>query len=173
MKATDSIMVGLVNAFMEEAYKKSLWKDGDLDRLFHKHRFTELAIMQLEWCLRFVRGEMEADDGQEQLLDDLLETRDQIQARLDEAELAVAEGDVRALRRRTRAPRRSGGGGERGRWSCILVTARADPAAARGAGADCCGGGGRRRVKKKQIGAYLGPVGDGAGRGIWLPRGSD
>ena len=84
MKAVDSIMVGLVNAAMEDAYRKSLWKDGDLDRLFHKLRFAELAIMQLEWCLRFVRGEMEADDGQEQLLDDLLETRDQIQARLDE-----------------------------------------------------------------------------------------
>ncbi|RLN39062.1 serine/threonine-protein kinase GRIK1-like [Panicum miliaceum] len=92
-------MVGLVNAAMEEAYKKSLLKDSDLDRLFHKLRFAELTIMQLQWCLRFIRGEMEVDDGQEQLLDDLLEMRDQIQARLDEAELAVAEGDVRALRR--------------------------------------------------------------------------
>ena len=93
-------MVGLVNAAMEDAYRKSLWKDGDLDRLFHKLRFAELAIMQLEWCLRFVRGEMEDDDGQEQLLDDLLETRDQIQARLDEAELAVAEADRDYMRRK-------------------------------------------------------------------------
>ena len=59
--------------------------------------------MQLEWCLRFVCGEMEADDGQEQLLDDLLETRDQIQARLDEAELAVAEADRDYMRCRKRA----------------------------------------------------------------------
>ncbi|RLM74929.1 hypothetical protein C2845_PM15G14780 [Panicum miliaceum] len=100
VKAADSIMVGLVNAAMEDAYRKSLWKDGDLDRLFHKLRFAELAIMQLEWCLLFVRGEMEADDGQEQLLDDLLETRDQIQARLDEAELAVAEADRDYMRRK-------------------------------------------------------------------------
>ena len=100
VKAADSIMVGLVNAAMEDAYRKSLWKDGDLDRLFHKLRFAELAIMQLEWCLRFVRGEMEDDDGQEQLLDDLLETRDQIQARLDEAELAVAEADRDYMRRK-------------------------------------------------------------------------
>ncbi|KAG2567519.1 hypothetical protein PVAP13_7NG359192 [Panicum virgatum] len=100
VKAVDSIMVGLVNAAMEDAYRKSLWKDGDLDRLFHKLRFAELAIMQLEWCLRFVRGEMEDDDGQEQLLDDLLETRDQIQARLDEAELAVAEADRDYMRRK-------------------------------------------------------------------------
>jgi len=103
VKAVDSIMVGLVNAAMEDAYRKSLWKDGDLDRLFHKLRFAELAIMQLEWCLRFVRGEMEADDGQEQLLDDLLETRDQIQARLDEAELAVAEANRDYMRCRKRA----------------------------------------------------------------------
>ncbi|XP_039818674.1 WPP domain-associated protein-like [Panicum virgatum] len=100
VKAVDSIMVGLVNAAMEDAYRKSLWKDGDLDRLFHKLRFAELAIMQLEWCLRFVCGEMEDDDGQEQLLDDLLETRDQIQARLDEAELAVAEADRDYMRRK-------------------------------------------------------------------------
>ncbi|KAF8704090.1 hypothetical protein HU200_031578 [Digitaria exilis] len=108
VKAADSIMVGLVNAAMEDAYKKSLWKDGDLDRLFQKLRFAELAIMQLEWCLRFVRGEMEADgagaddghDDNEQLLDDLLETRDRIQERLDEAELAVAETDRDYMRRK-------------------------------------------------------------------------
>jgi hypothetical protein len=104
VKVADSIMVGLVNAAMEDAYKKSLWKDGDLERLFQKLRFAELAIMQLEWCLRFVRGEMEADggadDGHEQLLDDLLETRDRIQARLDEAELAVAQTDCDYMRRK-------------------------------------------------------------------------
>ncbi|CAN6249401.1 unnamed protein product [Urochloa humidicola] len=111
VKAADSIMVGLVNAAMEDAYRKSLWKDGDLDRLFHKLRFAELAVMQLEWCLRFVRAEMEAgagaggdgdgaDDGHEQLLDDLLETRDRIQASLDEAERAVAEADRDYTRRK-------------------------------------------------------------------------
>lgn len=101
---SDSIMVGLVNAAMEDAYRKSLWKDGDLERLFQKLRFAELAVMQLEWCLRFVRGETEADggadDGHEQMLDDLLETRDQIQARLDEAELAVAQTDCDYMRRK-------------------------------------------------------------------------
>ncbi|XP_062227425.1 uncharacterized protein LOC133925552 [Phragmites australis] len=105
VKVADSIMVGLVNAAMEDAYKKSLWKDGDLECLFQKLRFAELAIMQLEWCLRFVRGEMEADggaddEGHERLLDDLLETRDRIQARLDEAELAVAEKDRDYMRRK-------------------------------------------------------------------------
>ncbi|XP_006652528.1 WPP domain-associated protein-like [Oryza brachyantha] len=108
VKVADSIMMGLVNAAMEDAYKKSLWKDGDLERLFQKLRFAELAIVQLEWCLRFVRGEMEAggghDDCHEQLLDDLLETRDRIQARLDEAEaeaeLAVADKDRDYMRRK-------------------------------------------------------------------------
>jgi len=60
----------------------------------------EWCLMQLEWCLRFVRGEMEVDDGQKQLLDDLLEMRDQIQARLDEAELAAAEADRDYMRRK-------------------------------------------------------------------------
>ncbi|CAL5015880.1 unnamed protein product [Urochloa decumbens] len=111
VKAADSIMVGLVNAAMEDAYRKSLWKDGDLDRLFHKLRFAELAVMQLDWCLRFVRAEIEAgagdgdgagDDGHEQLLDDLIETRERIQASLDEAERSVAEAD-RDYTRRKRA----------------------------------------------------------------------
>ncbi|CAN6276324.1 unnamed protein product [Urochloa humidicola] len=109
VKAADSIMVGLVNAAMEDAYRKSLWKDGDLDRLFHKLRFAELAVMQLDWCLRFVRAEMDAagdgdGDGNEQLLDDLLETRDRIQASLDEAERAVAEADRDYTRRKRAAP---------------------------------------------------------------------
>uniref|UniRef100_A0A0E0DG78 Uncharacterized protein n=1 Tax=Oryza meridionalis TaxID=40149 RepID=A0A0E0DG78_9ORYZ len=102
VKVADSVMMGLVNAAMEDAYKKSLWKDGDLERLVQKLRFAELAIMQLEWSLRFVRREMESGSGgggdgdgdcHEQLLEDLLETRDRIQARLDEAELAVADKD--------------------------------------------------------------------------------
>ncbi|CAL5068948.1 unnamed protein product [Urochloa decumbens] len=106
VKAADSIMVGLVNAAMEDAYRKSLWKDGDLDRLFHKLRFAELAVMQLDWCLRFVRAEMDAagDDGHEQLLDDLIETRDRIQASLDEAERAVAEADRDYTRRKRPEP---------------------------------------------------------------------
>lgn len=135
VKAADSIMVGLVNAAMEDAYRKSLWKDGDLDRLFHKLRFAELAVMQLEWCLRFVRGEMSADDGgddgHEELLDDLLETRDRIQARLDEAELAVAEADRDYMRRR----REELGGPSRG--------SGAPPAAARRGGAEDEEDGGR------------------------------
>ncbi|CAL5030967.1 unnamed protein product [Urochloa decumbens] len=106
VKAADSIMVGLVNAAMEDAYRKSLWKDGDLDRLFHKLRFAELAVMQLDWCLRFVRAEMDAagDDGHEQLLDDLIETRERIQASLDEAERAVADADRDYTRRKRPEP---------------------------------------------------------------------
>ncbi|KAF0894333.1 hypothetical protein E2562_038390 [Oryza meyeriana var. granulata] len=99
-----TISPAAMNAAMEDAYKKSLWKDGDLERLFQKLRFAELAIMQLEWSLRFVRGEMESGGGghdcHEKLLDDLLETRDRIQARLDEAELAIADKDRDYMRRK-------------------------------------------------------------------------
>nr|CAD1843660.1 unnamed protein product [Ananas comosus var. bracteatus] len=104
-KVADSIMMGIVNSAMEGAYKKSLSKEGDLERLNEKSRFCELAIMQLEWCLKFVQDEMDGsvvDDARdsEQLLADLLETRDRIQCRLEETEITITEKDRELTRRK-------------------------------------------------------------------------
>ncbi|XP_072986483.1 uncharacterized protein [Typha latifolia] len=104
-KVADSIMMGIVNSAMEAAYKKSLSKEGDLERLNEKSRFCELAIMQLEWCLKFLQEEMdnnlvESTHDREQLLADLLETRDRIHRRLEETEIAIAEKDRELTRSR-------------------------------------------------------------------------
>ncbi|CAL9155601.1 unnamed protein product [Musa hybrid cultivar] len=101
----DSIMMGIVNSAMEDAYKKSCTEDGDLDRLIEKSRFCELAIMQLEWCLKYLQEEMDnatVDNAcdREKLFCDLLETRDRIDNRLDETKLAIAEKDVELARRK-------------------------------------------------------------------------
>ncbi|RRT47960.1 hypothetical protein B296_00037336 [Ensete ventricosum] len=101
----DSIMMGIVNSSMEDAYKKSCTNDGDLDRLIEKSRFCELAIMQLEWCLKYLQEEMDnatVDSAcdREKLFCDLLETRDRIDNRLDETKLAIAEKDVELARRK-------------------------------------------------------------------------
>lgn len=101
----DSIMMGIVNSAMEDAYKKSCSEDGDLDRLIEKSRFCELAIMQLEWCLKYLQEEMDnaTEDNacdREKLFCDLLETRDRLDNRLDETKLAIAEKDVELARRK-------------------------------------------------------------------------
>ncbi|KAM0949261.1 putative WPP domain-associated protein [Dioscorea sansibarensis] len=94
----DSIMMGIVNSAMETAFEKSCSKEGDLERLNEKSRFCELAIMQLEWCLKYVQEEMdsyivESCREREKLLSDLLKTRDRLHNRLQETELVIAQMD--------------------------------------------------------------------------------
>ncbi|XP_077225634.1 WPP domain-associated protein-like isoform X1 [Tasmannia lanceolata] len=94
----DSIMMRIVNSGMEKAYEKVCSKEGDLERLNEKSRFCELAIMQLEWCLKFLQEEMDSSivensHEHENLVSDFMETRDRIQSRLKETELAIAEKD--------------------------------------------------------------------------------
>ncbi|XP_039139526.1 WPP domain-associated protein-like isoform X4 [Dioscorea cayenensis subsp. rotundata] len=94
----DSIMLGIVNSAMETAFEKSCSKEGDLERLNEKSRFCELAIMQLEWCLKYVQEEMdsyivESCREREKLLSELLETRDRLHNRLQETELVIAQMD--------------------------------------------------------------------------------
>lgn len=95
----DSIMMGIVNSAMENAYKNSCSKKGALVRLNEKSRFCELATMQLEWCLKFLQEEIEDNSifestcDREKLLSDLLVTRDRIHSRLKETELMIAEKD--------------------------------------------------------------------------------
>ncbi|XP_074563648.1 uncharacterized protein LOC141820258 [Curcuma longa] len=102
----DSIMMGIVNSAMEDAYKRSCTKEGDIARLIHKSRFCELAIMQLEWCLKYVQDEMNKDEAvvvdnsEKLLLSDLLETRNRIHYRLEETKLAIDDKDIELARRK-------------------------------------------------------------------------
>ncbi|KAF5178922.1 17.6 kDa class I heat shock protein [Thalictrum thalictroides] len=95
----DSIMMGIVHSAMEHAFDKACSKEGVLERLNDKSRFCELAVMQLEWCLKFVQEEtdkffmIESSCEREKLLNELTETRDRIQRRLEETELAIWEKD--------------------------------------------------------------------------------
>ena len=95
----DSIMMGIVNSAMENAYKNSCTKEGILVRLNEKSRFCELAIMQLEWCLKFLQEQTEDNNifestcDREILFSDLLVTRDRIYNRLKETEVMIAEKD--------------------------------------------------------------------------------
>ncbi|WOL08084.1 hypothetical protein Cni_G16836 [Canna indica] len=97
----DSIMMGIVNSAMEDAYKRSCSKEGDIERLIQKSRFCELAIMQLEWCLKYLQEEIDNTTcDREILLCDLLETRNRIHYRLEETNMAIAERDAELVRRK-------------------------------------------------------------------------
>ncbi|KAF6167877.1 hypothetical protein GIB67_027655 [Kingdonia uniflora] len=95
----DSIMMGIVNSAMEQAFQKACSKEGDIERLNEKSRFCELAVMQLELCLKFVQEEtdsyvvVESGIEREKLVLELKETRDRIQRRLEETEFMVVEKD--------------------------------------------------------------------------------
>ncbi|OVA18083.1 hypothetical protein BVC80_1835g496 [Macleaya cordata] len=95
----DSIMMGIVNSAMEEAFQKACSKEGNIEQLNEKSRFCELAVMQLEWCLKFIQEETDSYvvvDGcseRENLISELRETRDRIQRRLQETEFAISEKD--------------------------------------------------------------------------------
>ncbi|OMO81301.1 Thioredoxin-like protein [Corchorus olitorius] len=81
---------------MDKAYRKVKSKNGVLERLNEISKFYELAVMQLEGCLKFVQEEADnyvLESGHEILLEDLTEIRDRLQGRLKEVELAISEKD--------------------------------------------------------------------------------
>lgn len=95
----DSIMMKIVNTRMEEAYRKVCSMEGGLEQLNQKSHFCELAVMQLDWCLNFIEEEMDHNPmvgsnlEHEELVADLKETRERINGRLEETELAIKEKD--------------------------------------------------------------------------------
>ncbi|OMO87052.1 Thioredoxin-like protein [Corchorus capsularis] len=93
---TESTMMQIVHSAMDKAYRKVKSKNGVLERLNEISKFYELAVMQLEGCLKFVQEEADnyvLESGHEILLEDLTEIRDRLQGRLKEVELAISEKD--------------------------------------------------------------------------------
>ncbi|PRQ58818.1 hypothetical protein RchiOBHm_Chr1g0363431 [Rosa chinensis] len=91
----DSTMMWIVHNAMNKAHAKMKSKGGVLERLNGISRFYELAAMQLEGCLKFVRQETSyiLESSDEQVLSDLSEIRDRLQLRLKESEMAIKDKD--------------------------------------------------------------------------------
>nr|XP_023887896.1 WPP domain-associated protein [Quercus suber] len=97
---TDSTMMCIVHQAMDKAHEKVKSKEGVVERLNEISKFYELAVMQLEGCLKFVQDETDncvLDSDQEEVLADLTEIRDRLQGRLKESELAISEKDREEL----------------------------------------------------------------------------
>ncbi|CAB4300949.1 unnamed protein product [Prunus armeniaca] len=92
----DSTMMRIVHQAMNNAHEKMQSKEGVLQRLNEISRFYELAVMQLEGCLKFVRQETDScilESSHEQVLTDLTEIRNRLQGRLKESEMAIMAKD--------------------------------------------------------------------------------
>lgn len=93
---TESTMMQILHKSMDKAYRKVKSKTGVIERLNEISKFYELAVMQLEGCLKFVqqeRGDYDLETSQELLLDDLTEIKDRLQGRLKEVESSISDKD--------------------------------------------------------------------------------
>lgn len=98
---TDSPMMWIVQTAMDKAHRKLKSKTGVISRLHEISKFYELAIMQLEGCVKLMQAETGVgeedtsalENGHERVLADLKEIRDRLQGRLKESELAILAKD--------------------------------------------------------------------------------
>ncbi|GAV69973.1 hypothetical protein CFOL_v3_13472 [Cephalotus follicularis] len=99
---TDSTMMCIVHYAMDKAHEKVKSKEGVIERLNEISKFYELAVMQLEGCLKLVQEETDGyilESSHGDLLADLKEIRDRLQGRLKESELAISEKDRELMER--------------------------------------------------------------------------
>ncbi|XP_010420144.1 PREDICTED: WPP domain-associated protein-like [Camelina sativa] len=94
----DSTMMLLVQQAMDKAHEKIKTKHGLLLRLNAISIFYELAVLQLESCLSFVRQETDKlESNHVEVVRDLREIKDRLHHRLLETELAILEKDRQLL----------------------------------------------------------------------------
>ncbi|KAG5237730.1 WPP domain-associated protein [Salix suchowensis] len=92
---TDSTIMSMLHSKMDKAHERVHSKEGAIARLHEISKFYELAVMQLEGCLKFVLEEADSslESSDEEALGDLAEIKDRLEGRLRETELAISEKD--------------------------------------------------------------------------------
>lgn len=98
----DSFMMWILHSAMDKSHDNLKAKEGVIERLTERSKFCELAIIQLEGCLKFVQEEEDTyilENSYDKLLPDLRELRDRLQGRLRETELAISEKDGELVER--------------------------------------------------------------------------
>ncbi|KAK4835112.1 hypothetical protein QYF36_005358 [Acer negundo] len=99
---TDSTMMWIVHYAMDKAHGKVKSNGGVFQRLNEISKFYELAVIQLEGCMRFVQEETDGgslETCHEKVLTDLTEIRDRLLGRLNESEQAILDKDRELLER--------------------------------------------------------------------------
>lgn len=93
---TDATMMWIVHYAMDRAHGKVKSKDGVIQRLNEISKFYELAVIQLEGCMKFVQEDADNnmfESCHEKVLADLEEIKDRLQCRLQDSEMALREKD--------------------------------------------------------------------------------
>lgn len=93
---TDATMMWIVHYAMDRAHGKVKSKDGVIERLNEISKFYELAVIQLEGCMKFVQEDADNnmfESCHEKVLADLEEIKDRLQGRLQDSEMALREKD--------------------------------------------------------------------------------
>ncbi|KAH9768321.1 WPP domain associated protein [Citrus sinensis] len=93
---TDATMMWIVHYAMDRAHGKVKSKDGVIQRLNEISKFYELAVIQLEGCMKFVQEDADNnmfESCHEKVLADLEEIKDRLQGRLQDSEMALREKD--------------------------------------------------------------------------------
>ncbi|GLT70127.1 hypothetical protein SLA2020_422240 [Shorea laevis] len=99
---TESTMMRILQCAMDRAHEKLKSKKGVLEGLNGISKFYELAVLQLEGCLKFVQEEMDRnplESNYNDVLLDLMEIKDRLQGRIREADLAISEKDRELMER--------------------------------------------------------------------------
>lgn len=88
-------MMWILHTAMNKAHERVHSKEGVITRLNEISKFYELAVMQLDGCLKFVQEEADSslESSDEEVLGDLTEIRDRLEGRLKESDLAISEKD--------------------------------------------------------------------------------
>ncbi|WCJ19328.1 hypothetical protein M5689_001624 [Euphorbia peplus] len=91
----DSTMMLILNRAMDKAHDRAQRREGPIECLTAISMFYELAVMQLEGCLKFLQEESDSsfESSDEEVLRDLAEIRDRLVGRLKDAEFAISEKD--------------------------------------------------------------------------------
>ncbi|KAL9659684.1 hypothetical protein QQ045_024493 [Rhodiola kirilowii] len=92
----DSIMMNSLFLAMNKAHEKLKSRQGVIGRLIEISKFYELAVMQLDGCLKIVEEETDSlslEVNHEETLSDLYIIRDRLQRRLDDTELTIMNTD--------------------------------------------------------------------------------
>lgn len=92
----DSVMLNCIFLAMNKAHEKLKTRQGLIGRLIEISKFYELAVMQLDGCLKIVEGKTEKfslEMNHDEMLFDLYIVRDRLQRRLDATERTIINTD--------------------------------------------------------------------------------
>ncbi|KAL9675885.1 hypothetical protein QQ045_004093 [Rhodiola kirilowii] len=95
-KSKDSIMMNIMFMAMDKAHEKLKSRKGVIGRLIEISKFYELAVLQLDGCLRIVEEEtdnLSLEVNHDEMLSGLYIVRDRLQRRLDDTELTIMNTD--------------------------------------------------------------------------------